>query len=69
MAVQAVSFASLATKEPRNVGLVQKAQQCYGSSLRALAETLGSKEERVSDYTLMTIVVLDLFEVLITPFS
>ncbi|RDW92349.1 hypothetical protein BP5796_01743 [Coleophoma crateriformis] len=65
MAVEAVSFANIATKGPRNDDLVRKAQQCYGSSLEALANTLEKKEEQVSDYTLMTVVVLDLFEVIL----
>ncbi|KAH8671868.1 hypothetical protein BGZ60DRAFT_527315 [Tricladium varicosporioides] len=67
-AVKAVSYASLAASLPSSteeneVGQVRlKANDCYGRALAALGETLRDKEESVSDYTLMTIVVLDLFE-------
>lgn len=62
-AVRAVSFASLGN-EQGNDELRRKASQCYGKALEAMSETLKSKDEAVSDYTLMTVVVLDLFEVL-----
>jgi len=65
-AVRAVSFASL-SNEQGSEELGRKAHVCYGKALESLGQTLKNKEERVSDYTLMTIVVLDLFEVP-TPF-
>ncbi|KAH6668940.1 hypothetical protein B0J14DRAFT_657948 [Halenospora varia] len=67
-AVKAVSYASLAASLPATIEEVEvgkvrlKANECYGRALAALGETLRDKEERVSDYTLMTVVVLDLFE-------
>jgi hypothetical protein len=68
-AVRAVSFASLSNEvEKGNEELGRKASVCYGKALEALGETLRNKEESVSDYTLMTVVVLDLFEVCISTF-
>jgi hypothetical protein len=66
-AVRAVSFASL-SNEQGSEELGRKAHVCYGKALEALGATLRNKEESVSDYTLMTVVVLDLFEVL-PPFQ
>ncbi|TVY85287.1 hypothetical protein LSUE1_G001291 [Lachnellula suecica] len=60
-AVRAVSFASLG-HEQGSEELGRKATVCYGKALEALGDTLRNKAEAVSDYTLMTIVVLDLFE-------
>ncbi|TVY34667.1 hypothetical protein LOCC1_G008709 [Lachnellula occidentalis] len=60
-AVRAASFASL-NSEQGNKELERKASVCYGKALEALSESLRNKEEAVSDYTLMTVVMLDLFE-------
>lgn len=65
-AVRAASFASL-NNEQGNEELERKASVCYGKALEALGDSLRNKEEAVSDYTLMTVVMLDLFEVSISP--
>jgi hypothetical protein len=68
-AVRAVSYASLAASlsdHPENQNQVRRyADTYYGHALQSLGEMLASEkdEEKVSDYALMTIVVLDLFEV------
>jgi hypothetical protein len=68
-AVRAASYASLAASlldRPEDQSQIRRyADTYYGHALRSLGEMLGSEkdEEKVSDYALMTIVVLDLFEV------
>jgi hypothetical protein len=68
-AVRAVSYASLATSMSKVSPEVKDVRRCadmyYGKALKCLSETLASEkdEEKVSDYALMTVVLLDLFEV------
>jgi hypothetical protein len=61
-AVRAASYANL-SNEQNSAGLGNKALQCYGLALSALAEALADTRVPPDDYTLMTVVVLDLFEV------
>jgi hypothetical protein len=60
-AVQAAAYASL--PRDQNPGANENAMQCYGLALSALSESLSEKDAAADDYILMTIVVLDLFEV------
>jgi hypothetical protein len=60
-AVQAAAYANL--PRDRNPGSSDKAMQCYGLALSALSESLSEPDAVADDYILMTIVVLDLFEV------
>ncbi|TVY14836.1 hypothetical protein LARI1_G007600, partial [Lachnellula arida] len=55
-------FEEVQTEGRENEELERKASVCYGKALEALGDTLRNKEEAVSDYTLMTVVMLDLFE-------
>ncbi|KAG9237162.1 hypothetical protein BJ875DRAFT_370623 [Amylocarpus encephaloides] len=80
-AVKAVSFASLAAKLPSDSslpgieqamtkrGVRMQADRAFGHALTSLATCLSAEneDEKVSDYTLMTVVVLDLFEALFQP--
>lgn len=60
-AVRAASYASLsAESESPTIG--NKALQCYGLALTALAEALADTKREPDDYVLMTVVVLDMFE-------
>jgi hypothetical protein len=61
-AVRAAAYASLSNDQD-NAALGNKALQCYGLALSALGESLADPKEAPDDYTLMTIVVLDIFEV------
>lgn len=61
-AVRAVAYANLSS-EQSSVALGNKALHCYGLSLSALSESLADPKRAPDDYTLMTVVVLDLFEV------
>jgi hypothetical protein len=61
-AVRAAAYASLSNDQD-NTALGNKALQCYGRSLTALADALKKGEKSPDDYVLMTIVVLDMFEV------
>jgi hypothetical protein len=61
-AVRAAAYANL-SNDQSNVALGNKALQCYGLALSALAESLADPRAPPDDYTLMTVVVLDLFEV------
>ena len=61
-AVRAAAYASL-SNERDDQTLVNNAVQCYGQALSALAESLADINAAPDDYILMTVVVLDLFEV------
>lgn len=61
-AVRAAAYANL-SNEQDSIELSKKALQCYGLALSALAEALANTRVPPDDYTLMTVVVLDLFEV------
>ena len=61
-AVRAASYASLSS-EQNNAALRAKALSCYGQALSALGESLADPNTAPDDFTLMTVVVLDLFEV------
>jgi hypothetical protein len=61
-AVRAAAYASL-SKHRQNDSLQRKASQCYGLALSALAKSLGKSKGPPDDYILMTVVVLDLLEV------
>lgn len=61
-AVRAAAYAGLSNDQD-NTTLGNKALQCYGRSLTALADALKKGEKSPDDYVLMTIVVLDMFEV------
>jgi hypothetical protein len=60
-AVQAAAYANL--PRDRNPGSSEKAMQCYSLALSALSESLSEPDAVADDYILMTVVVLDLFEV------
>jgi len=61
-AVRAAAYAGMSSDEG-SVKMGDKALLCYGRALASLGEALRDKERVVDDYTLMTVVVLDLFEV------
>lgn len=61
-AVRAGAYASL-SKDSGNSELGRRALQCYGLALTAMADALKDTTRKPDDYILMTVVVLDLFEV------
>jgi len=61
-AVRAAAYASLSC-EISDGNLGDRALQCYGLALSALGEALADPKQAPDDYTLMTVVVLDIFEV------
>jgi len=61
-AVRAAAYGGL-SNDASNEELSSKALQCYGLALQALGEALADPKQAPDDYTLMTIVILDLFEV------
>jgi hypothetical protein len=61
-AVRAAAYASV-SNDQGNKALIDNALQCYGLALAALGESLAEIHAAPDDYTLMTVVVLDLFEV------
>ena len=61
-AVQAAGYASL-SKDRDDGALGNKALQYYGRALSALGKSLADPNTAPDDYVLMTVVVLDLFEV------
>lgn len=61
-AVQAAAFADISKNQESNA-LASKAFQCYGMALSALGESLSTPGKEPDDYDLMTVVVLDIFEV------
>jgi hypothetical protein len=65
-AVRAAAYGGLANGQS-NTNIGKKAQECYGLALKALTEALNDPKQAPDDYTLMTVVVLDLFEVGSSP--
>jgi hypothetical protein len=61
-AVRAASYASLSSDQ-NNAALRAKALSCYGKALSALGESLADPNTAPDGFTLMTVVILDLFEV------
>ena len=61
-AVRAAAYANLSGNHSLGA-LSSKALHCYGLALSALAESLADTRTPPDDYILMTVVVLDLFEV------
>ena len=61
-AVQAAAYADASRNQESNV-LGIKALGCYGMALRAFGESLSAPGKVPDDYDLMTVVVLDIFEV------
>lgn len=67
-AVQAAALADASRDHQPQAGLATQALDCYGKALAALSQSLSEKGKIPDDYDLMTVVVLDVFEVL-RPFS
>lgn len=61
-AVQAAAYADVAKDQGDNA-LACKALHCYGMALGALGESLSTPGKVPDDYDLMTVVMLDVFEV------
>jgi hypothetical protein len=61
-AVRAAAYASIFSDQG-NAALGKNALQCYGLALSALGESLADPCAAPDDFALMTVVVLDLFEV------
>lgn len=61
-AVRAAAYANLSNAQDSSA-IAKKALECYGLGLSALVESLADPGAVPDDYTLMTVVVLDLFEV------
>lgn len=61
-AVRAAAYAALSIKEDIDF-IRQRALHCYGLALSSLADALSDPKRAPDDYTLMTVVVLDIFEV------
>jgi hypothetical protein len=61
-AVRAAAFADLSKDQDIDT-LERKALQCYGMALSALGDSLATEGKVPDDYDLMTVVVLDIFEV------
>ncbi|SCN67153.1 related to negative acting factor [Fusarium fujikuroi] len=61
-AVQACAFADL-SREQSSEELVQRSLERYGYALSALGQSLAEKNKTPDDYDLMTVVMLDIFEV------
>lgn len=61
-AVRATAYASL-SKDQDSVALGNKALYCYGKSLSALGDALKGAVQPPDDFVLMTVVILDIFEV------
>lgn len=62
-AVRAAAYAGLSNDQIGTTALATKALECYGRALAALAESLADPSRSPDDHVLMTVVVLDLFEV------
>lgn len=62
-AVQAAAYADAISQNKESHALASKALQCYGMALGALGESLAASGKEPDDYDLMTVVVLDIFEV------
>ncbi|KAF5537228.1 negative acting factor [Fusarium phyllophilum] len=61
-AVQACAFADL-SREQSSGELFKRSLECYGYALSALGQSLAEKNKTPDDYDLMTVVMLDIFEV------
>jgi hypothetical protein len=61
-AVRAAAFAD-ASRETEGDALTRKALECYGMALESLGQSLAQPGKPPDDYDLMTVVVLDIFEV------
>ena len=61
-AVRAAAYASF-SNDQRGNALSSKALECYGLALSALAKSLADTSRSADDHVLMTVVVLDIFEV------
>ncbi len=61
-AVQAAAYADASRNQESNV-LAIKALDCYGMALKAFGESLSVPSKVPDDYDLMTVVMLDIFEV------
>jgi len=61
-AVRAAAYAD-ASRDQEGYVLAGKALECYGMALEALGESLSTPGREPDDYDLMTVVVLDIFEV------
>jgi len=62
LAVRAAAYADASRGQERDV-LPRKALECYGMALGALGDSLATPGKSPDDYDLMTMVVLDIFEV------
>jgi hypothetical protein len=62
-AVRAAAYADLSRDAGQEGRISQKALQCYGLALSAMGESLSQPGKVPDDYDLMTVVVLDVFEV------
>ncbi len=62
-AVQAAAFADCSQEAEPGEQLSQRALECYGAALAALGRSLSEKGKVPDDHDLMTVVVLDIFEV------
>ena len=60
--VQAAAYADI-SKDQDSDALARKALQCYGMALKALGDSLAAPGKEPDDYDLMTVVMLDMFEV------
>lgn len=61
-AVQAAAYADI-SKDQENSVFASKALQCYGMALKALGASLATPGKQPDDHDLMTVVILDIFEV------
>lgn len=61
-AVRAAAYADL-SKDAGGEPLARKALHCYGMALSALGTSLAERAKVPDDYDLMTVVILDIFEV------
>jgi hypothetical protein len=64
-AVQAAAYANIA-KDSKDPELKSRAMRCYGKALSTLSQSLKDHHSAADDYVLMTVVVLDIFEVSIS---
>lgn len=60
--VRAAAYADI-SKDQDSDALARKALQCYGMALKALGDSLAAPGKEPDDYDLMTVVILDIFEV------
>ena len=62
-AVQAAAAADASRNQSMGSGLANRALDLYGKALSALGKSLSEQDRVPDDYDLMTVVVLDIFEV------